>query len=112
MGIILFKAFCGKMAFDHFPNCCVYSLTAYDAFLSPLIDSFNHAVLSVPTKPNNENPICWKNGKKKKKRKKALTKSTIGSEQANSAIIEGWYGEGGGRGFRIGNTCTPVADSC
>ena len=26
---------------------------------------------------------------------------------------EGWYGEGGGGGgFRIGNTCTPVADSC
>ena len=25
---------------------------------------------------------------------------------------EGWYGEGGGRGFRIGNTCTPVVDSC
>ena len=25
---------------------------------------------------------------------------------------EGWYGEGGGRGFRIGNTCTPVEDSC
>ena len=25
---------------------------------------------------------------------------------------EGWYGEGGGREFRIGNTCTPVADSC
>ena len=25
---------------------------------------------------------------------------------------EGWYGEGGGRGLgRIGNTCTPVADS-
>ena len=24
---------------------------------------------------------------------------------------EGWYGEVG-RGFRIGNTCTPVADSC
>ena len=21
---------------------------------------------------------------------------------------EGWYGEGGGRGFRMGNTCTPV----
>ena len=21
-------------------------------------------------------------------------------------------GEGGGRGFRIGNTCTPVVDSC
>ena len=25
---------------------------------------------------------------------------------------EGWYGEGGGRGFTIGNTCTPIADSC
>ena len=25
---------------------------------------------------------------------------------------EGWYGEGGGRGFRSGNLCTPVADSC
>ena len=25
---------------------------------------------------------------------------------------EGWYKEGGGRGFRMGNTCTPVADSC
>ena len=26
---------------------------------------------------------------------------------------EGWYGEGDGRvGFRMGNTCTPVADSC
>ena len=24
---------------------------------------------------------------------------------------EGWDGEGGGRGFRMGNTCTPVADS-
>ena len=24
---------------------------------------------------------------------------------------EGWYREGGGRGFRMGNTCIPVADS-
>ena len=24
---------------------------------------------------------------------------------------EGWYGEGGGRGFRMGNTCIPMADS-
>ena len=23
-----------------------------------------------------------------------------------------WVGEGGGRGFRMGNTCTPMADSC
>ena len=25
---------------------------------------------------------------------------------------EGWEGVGGGRGFRMGNTCTPMADSC
>ena len=25
---------------------------------------------------------------------------------------EGWSGEGGGRGLRMGNSCTPVADSC
>ena len=25
---------------------------------------------------------------------------------------EGWCGVGGGRGFRMGNTCIPVADSC
>ena len=25
---------------------------------------------------------------------------------------EGWYGEVGGRGVQIGNTCTPMADSC
>ena len=25
---------------------------------------------------------------------------------------EGWDGEGDGRGFIMGNTCTPVADSC
>ena len=24
----------------------------------------------------------------------------------------GWYGEGGGRGFRLGNMCTRVVDSC
>ena len=25
---------------------------------------------------------------------------------------EGWSGEGGGRGFRMGNTGTPMGDSC
>ena len=25
---------------------------------------------------------------------------------------ERWYGEGGGRGFRMGSTCPPVVDSC
>ena len=25
---------------------------------------------------------------------------------------EGWYEERGGRGFKMGNTCTPMADPC
>ena len=25
---------------------------------------------------------------------------------------EGWFGEGGERGFRMGTTCTPMADAC
>ena len=25
---------------------------------------------------------------------------------------EGWDGEGGGGGFRMGNMCIPVADAC
>ena len=25
---------------------------------------------------------------------------------------EGWDGEGGGRGFRMGDACIPMADSC
>ena len=25
---------------------------------------------------------------------------------------ERWYGGGGGGGFRMGNTCTPMVDSC
>ena len=25
--------------------------------------------------------------------------------------LEGWDGVGGGRGFKMGNTCTPMADS-
>ena len=29
----------------------------------------------------------------------------------HNLLIEGWEGEGGRRGFRIGDTCTPMADS-
>ena len=37
--------------------------------------------------------------------------------QGDSGLVhwddpEGWDGEGGGTGFRMGNTCTPMADSC
>ena len=30
----------------------------------------------------------------------------------HSEDLEGWDGKGGGRGFRMGNTCTPMVDSC
>ena len=32
--------------------------------------------------------------------------------QENWDDPEGWDGKGSGRGFRMGNTCTPMADSC
>ena len=45
--------------------------------------------------------------------------TSLGSTQDTGCLglvhwddLEGWYGEGDGRGFRIGNMCTPVADSC
>ena len=34
------------------------------------------------------------------------------SKQVHWDDPEGWDGEGGGRGFGIGDTCTPVSDSC
>ena len=34
------------------------------------------------------------------------------SKPVISDNLEGWSGEGGGRVFSMGNTCTPMADSC
>ena len=34
------------------------------------------------------------------------------SEMVHWDNPEGWDGEGGGEGFRMGNTCTSMADSC
>ena len=36
----------------------------------------------------------------------------IGAPGRCTGMIQGWDGEGGARGFRMGNTCTPMADSC
>ena len=42
-----------------------------------------------------------------------LMHDTGGSGLVHWDDPEGWYGEGGGwGGFRMGNTCTPMADSC
>ena len=49
--------------------------------------------------------------------KKRIT--SLGSTQDTGCLVlvhwddpERWYGERGGGGFRIGNTCIPVADPC
>jgi len=34
------------------------------------------------------------------------------SEPVHWENPEGWDGKGGGRVFRMGDTCTPMADSC
>ena len=48
---------------------------------------------------------------------KRITSPGSMHETGCSALVhwddpEGWDGEGGGRGFRMGNTCTPVTDPC
>ena len=45
-------------------------------------------------------------------RQSSLTHETGCSGLVHWDDPEGWDEEGGGRGFRIGNTCIPMADSC
>ena len=63
--------------------------------------------------------MIWKNGTetciipyKKRIASPGLMQDTGSLGLVHWDYPEGWYGEGGGRGFRIGNTCTPVVDSC
>ena len=41
-----------------------------------------------------------------------LKQDTVCSGLVHWDDPEGWYREGGGGGFSMGHTCTPVADSC
>ena len=46
-----------------------------------------------------------------------MTSTNLMHETGCSGLVywddpEGCDGEGGGRGFRMGNMCTPMADSC
>ena len=48
---------------------------------------------------------------------KQITSPGSMHETGHSGLVhwddpEGWDGEGGGRGDRDGDTCTPMADSC
>ena len=46
-----------------------------------------------------------------------MTSPSLMHETGHSKLVhwdnpEGWDGEGGGRDFKMGDTCTPMADSC
>jgi len=71
----------------------------------------SHQQVGLP--PHSVLPIRGKTNKQTK------TQHSPGSMQDTGYLglvhwddPEGWYREGGGRGFRMGNTYTPVADSC
>ena len=66
-----------------------------------------------------EGGMIWENGIEtciisymKRITSPGLMQDTGSSGKVHWDDPEGWYGEGYGRGFRMGNTCTPVADSC
>jgi len=46
-----------------------------------------------------------------------ITSASSMHEAGHSKLVhwdnpEGWLGKGGGRGFKMGDTCTSMADSC
>ena len=66
-----------------------------------------------------ERGMIWENGIKTCiiSYKKRITSPGLIQDRGSLGLVhwddpEGWYGEGGGRGFRIGNPCTPMADAC
>ena len=63
--------------------------------------------------------IIWENGNKtciisykKQIASPGLMKGTGSLGLVHWDDPEGWYGEGLGGGFRMGNTCTPMVDAC
>ena len=66
-----------------------------------------------------EGGMIWKNGIEtcKLSHVKRIASPGLMHDTGCSGLVhwddpEGWDGERGGRGFRMGNTCTPMADSC
>ena len=59
--------------------------------------------------------MIWENGTETCKISYVKQITSPGSMQEKGLVHwddpEGWDGEGGGREFRMGNTCTPTADS-
>ena len=63
--------------------------------------------------------MIWQNGIKTCiiSYKKQIASPGLMQDTGSSGLVhwddpEGWNGERGGRGFRMGNMCTPVADAC
>ena len=66
-----------------------------------------------------ERGMIWENGIKTCKISYKKRIPSPGSMQDTRSLglvhwddPEGWYGEGGGRGFGMGNTCIPMVDAC
>ena len=79
-------------------------------------DVYNSLLDSVE---EGEGGMIWENGIETCiiSYKKQITSSGLMQDTGCLWLVhwddpEGWYLEGGGRGFWIGNTCTPVVDSC
>ena len=67
----------------------------------------------------SEGGMIWENGIETCKISyvKQITSPGLMHDTGCSGLVhwddpEGWDWEGSGRGFRMGNTCTPVPDSC
>ena len=63
--------------------------------------------------------MIWENGNETCKISCRKRVASPGSMQDTGSLglvrwddPEGWYGREVGEGFRMGNTCTPVVDSC
>ena len=63
--------------------------------------------------------MIWENGVKTciVSRKKRIASPGLMQDTGSLGLVhwddpEVWYGEGGWRGLRMGNMCTPVADAC
>ena len=66
-----------------------------------------------------KNLLCWENDIEtclisyvKRIASPGSMQDTVCLGQVNWDDLEGWYGEGGGRGVQDGNTCTSMADAC
>ena len=61
---------------------------------------------------NESDPCHWEKFPLRLRRWLGILEGCNRDSLQSSNHPEGWDGEEGKRGFRMGNTCTPMADSC